>query len=99
MCHMKQRRLLAILLIIILIVLNITGVYADNDITASLEEADHSVGLNAFDDSFIPDGFFENSTSIVPLATYYESDMCIRDSRRMCQQIMKYTYTNRMASG
>ena len=71
---MKQRRLLSLLLIIMLIVLNITGAYADNDITASLEEADHSVGLNAFDDSFIPDGFFENSTSIVPLATYYESE-------------------------
>ena len=71
---MKQRRLLSILLIIMLIVLNITGVYADNDITASLEEADHSVGLNAFEDSFIPDDFFENSTSIAPLATYYESE-------------------------
>lgn len=71
---MKQRRLLSLLLIIMLIVLNITGAYADNDITASLEEADHSVGLNVFDDSFIPDGFFENSTSIAPLATYYESE-------------------------
>lgn len=48
MCHMKQRRLLSLLLIIMLIVLNITGAYADNDITASLEEADHSVGLNVF---------------------------------------------------
>lgn len=46
---MKQRRLLSLLLIIMLIVLNITGAYADNDITASLEEADHSVGLNAFE--------------------------------------------------
>ena len=74
---MKQRRLLSLLLIIMLIVLNITGAYADNDITASLEEADHSVGLNVFDDSFIPDGFFENSTSIAPLATYYESESTV----------------------
>lgn len=74
MCQMKHKRLISLVLAIMLIALNVIGANADYGMSTALEEADHNTGLNAFDSSFIPDDFFENSSDIVPFATYYETE-------------------------
>ena len=71
---MKHKRLISLVLAIMLIALNVIGANADYGMSTALEEADHNTGLNAFDSSFIPDDFFENSSDIVPFATYYETE-------------------------